>query len=157
MEVDGKGCSSNDSTSGTDDYDDQRFCSGSSGRWVWVDSLAFVPGGRAVAHGKLKTVLPDFERAAFPVHVVHREGRQASQLVRVSGTLGKDRQVTVLVEELHFGPLFDGNERQLPAENEGQLLRPCRTSLIHRKIQSARTDYTSTAPHFLSERYAQRE
>ena len=32
--------------------------------------------------GKLKTVLPDFEPAALPVHVVHREGRQAPQRVR---------------------------------------------------------------------------
>ena len=28
--------------------------------------------------GRLKTVLADFEPTAFPLHVVHREGRQAT-------------------------------------------------------------------------------
>jgi DNA-binding transcriptional LysR family regulator len=32
--------------------------------------------------GKLKTVLTQFEPAALPVHVVHREGRRAPQRVR---------------------------------------------------------------------------
>jgi DNA-binding transcriptional LysR family regulator len=32
--------------------------------------------------GRLKTVLPEFEPAALPVHVVHREGRHAPQRVR---------------------------------------------------------------------------
>ena len=32
--------------------------------------------------GRLKTVLADFEPAALPIHVVHREGRQAPQRVR---------------------------------------------------------------------------
>jgi DNA-binding transcriptional LysR family regulator len=32
--------------------------------------------------GYLKTVLVDFEPAALPIHVVHREGRQAPQRVR---------------------------------------------------------------------------
>jgi DNA-binding transcriptional LysR family regulator len=32
--------------------------------------------------GTLKTVLTAFESAALPVHVVHREGRQAPQRVR---------------------------------------------------------------------------
>ncbi|MBC3873355.1 LysR family transcriptional regulator [Undibacterium flavidum] len=32
--------------------------------------------------GQLKTVLPEYEPAPLPVHVVHREGRQASQRVR---------------------------------------------------------------------------
>ncbi|MCF8184239.1 MAG: hypothetical protein K9J43_04605 [Polynucleobacter sp.] len=41
--------------------------------------------------GKLKTVLPDFEPNALPVHVVHREGRQASQRVRAFLDLAIER------------------------------------------------------------------
>ena len=41
--------------------------------------------------GKLKTVLPDFEPAALPVHVVHREGRQAPQRVRAFIDLAFER------------------------------------------------------------------
>jgi DNA-binding transcriptional LysR family regulator len=41
--------------------------------------------------GKLKTVLPDFEPAALPVHVVHREGRNASQRVRAFLDLAIER------------------------------------------------------------------
>ncbi len=41
--------------------------------------------------GKLKTVLPDFEPAALPVHVVHREGRQAPQRVRAFLDLAIER------------------------------------------------------------------
>jgi DNA-binding transcriptional LysR family regulator len=41
--------------------------------------------------GKLKTVLVDFEPAALPVHVVHREGRQAPQRVRAFLDLAIER------------------------------------------------------------------
>ncbi len=41
--------------------------------------------------GKLKTVLPEFEPAALPVHVVHREGRQAPQRVRAFLDLAIER------------------------------------------------------------------
>ncbi len=41
--------------------------------------------------GRLKTVLPDFEPAALPIHVVHREGRQASQRVRAFLDLAIER------------------------------------------------------------------
>lgn len=41
--------------------------------------------------GKLKTVLPDFEPAALPVHVVHREGRQVPQRVRAFLDLAIER------------------------------------------------------------------
>lgn len=41
--------------------------------------------------GRLKTVLPDFEPAALPVHVVHREGRQAPQRVRAFLDLAIER------------------------------------------------------------------
>ncbi len=41
--------------------------------------------------GKLKTVLTDFEPAALPVHVVHREGRQAPQRVRAFLDLAIER------------------------------------------------------------------
>jgi DNA-binding transcriptional LysR family regulator len=41
--------------------------------------------------GKLKTVLPDLEPAALPVHVVHREGRQAPQRVRAFLDLAIER------------------------------------------------------------------
>lgn len=41
--------------------------------------------------GKLKTVLPDFESAALPIHVVHREGRNASQRVRAFLDLAIER------------------------------------------------------------------
>ena len=41
--------------------------------------------------GKLKTVLADFEPAALPVHVVHREGRQAPQRVRAFLDLAIER------------------------------------------------------------------
>jgi DNA-binding transcriptional LysR family regulator len=41
--------------------------------------------------GTLKTVLPDFEPAPLPVHVVHREGRQAPQRVRAFLDLAIER------------------------------------------------------------------
>lgn len=41
--------------------------------------------------GRLKTVLPDFEPPVLPVHVVHREGRQASQRVRAFLDLAMER------------------------------------------------------------------
>lgn len=41
--------------------------------------------------GRLKTVLSDFEPPALPVHVVHREGRQASQRVRAFLDLAIER------------------------------------------------------------------
>ena len=41
--------------------------------------------------GKLKAVLPEFEPAALPVHVVHREGRQAPQRVRAFLDLAIER------------------------------------------------------------------
>lgn len=41
--------------------------------------------------GRLKTVLPDFEPAPLPVHVVHREGRQAPQRVRAFLDLATER------------------------------------------------------------------
>jgi len=41
--------------------------------------------------GKLKTVLRDFEQTALPVHVVHREGRQAPQRVRAFLDLAIER------------------------------------------------------------------
>jgi DNA-binding transcriptional LysR family regulator len=41
--------------------------------------------------GRLKTVLPDFEPVALPVHVVHREGRQAPQRVRAFLDLAIER------------------------------------------------------------------
>ncbi len=41
--------------------------------------------------GTLKTVLPDYEPAALPVHVVHREGRQAPQRVRAFLDLAIER------------------------------------------------------------------
>jgi DNA-binding transcriptional LysR family regulator len=41
--------------------------------------------------GRLKTVLPDYEPEALPVHVVHREGRQAPQRVRAFLDLAVER------------------------------------------------------------------
>ena len=41
--------------------------------------------------GRLKTVLPDFEPSALPIHVVHREGRQAPQRVRAFLDLAIER------------------------------------------------------------------
>jgi len=41
--------------------------------------------------GQLKTVLSEFEPAALPVHVVHREGRHASQRVRAFLDLAIER------------------------------------------------------------------
>lgn len=41
--------------------------------------------------GKLKTVLTEFEPAALPVHVIHREGRQAPQRVRAFLDLAIER------------------------------------------------------------------
>jgi DNA-binding transcriptional LysR family regulator len=41
--------------------------------------------------GKLKTVLPEFEPVALPVHVVHREGRHAPQRVRAFLDLAIER------------------------------------------------------------------
>jgi DNA-binding transcriptional LysR family regulator len=41
--------------------------------------------------GRLKTVLPEFEPPPLPVHVVHREGRQASQRVRAFLDLAMER------------------------------------------------------------------
>jgi len=40
---------------------------------------------------RLKTVLSDFEPAPLPVHVVHREGRQASHRVRAFIDLAVER------------------------------------------------------------------
>ncbi|AET95003.1 Transcriptional regulator (plasmid) [Burkholderia sp. YI23] len=37
----------------------------------------------ALAHGKLRVVLPKHELATVPIHVVHREGRHVNQKVRV--------------------------------------------------------------------------
>jgi DNA-binding transcriptional LysR family regulator len=42
-------------------------------------------------NGKLKTVLAEYEPAALPVHVVHREGRQAPQRVRAFIDLAVER------------------------------------------------------------------
>jgi len=42
-------------------------------------------------NGRLKTVLPDFEPAALPIHVVHREGRHAPQRVRAFLDLAIER------------------------------------------------------------------
>ena len=42
-------------------------------------------------NGLLKTVLPDFEPTALPIHVVHREGRQAPQRVRAFLDLAIER------------------------------------------------------------------
>ena len=42
-------------------------------------------------NGTLKTVLPEYEPAALPVHVVHREGRQAPQRVRAFLDLAIER------------------------------------------------------------------
>ena len=41
-------------------------------------------GAEHLRNGRLQTVLSDFEPPALPVHVLHREGRHASQRVRVS-------------------------------------------------------------------------
>lgn len=41
--------------------------------------------------GRLKTVLPEFEPVALPVHVVHREGRHAPQRVRAFLDLAIER------------------------------------------------------------------
>ncbi|MBC3860817.1 LysR family transcriptional regulator [Undibacterium jejuense] len=41
--------------------------------------------------GNLKTVLPEFEPAALPVHIVHREGRRAPQRVRAFLDLAVER------------------------------------------------------------------
>ncbi len=41
--------------------------------------------------GRLKTVLPDFEPDPLPVHILHREGRQAPQRVRAFLDLAKER------------------------------------------------------------------
>jgi DNA-binding transcriptional LysR family regulator len=41
--------------------------------------------------GRLKTVLANFEPVALPVHVVHREGRQAPQRVRAFLDLAIER------------------------------------------------------------------
>jgi DNA-binding transcriptional LysR family regulator len=41
--------------------------------------------------GRLQTVLPNFEPAALPVHVLHREGRQAPQRVRAFLDLAIER------------------------------------------------------------------
>lgn len=42
-------------------------------------------------HGRLKTVLSEYEAAPLPVHVVHREGRQAPQRVRAFIDLAVER------------------------------------------------------------------
>jgi len=42
-------------------------------------------------NGQLQTVLPDYEPPPLPVHVVHREGRQASQRVRAFLDLAIER------------------------------------------------------------------
>ncbi len=36
----------------------------------------------ALRLGQLQTVLESFEKPALPIHVVHREGRRATQKVR---------------------------------------------------------------------------
>jgi DNA-binding transcriptional LysR family regulator len=41
--------------------------------------------------GRLKTLLTDYEPEALPVHVVHREGRQAPQRVRAFLDLAIER------------------------------------------------------------------
>ena len=41
--------------------------------------------------GQLKTVLSNFEPAALPVHLVHREGRHASQKARAFLDLALER------------------------------------------------------------------
>ena len=41
--------------------------------------------------GRLKAVLGDFEPAALPVHVLHREGRHASQKARTFIDLAVER------------------------------------------------------------------
>jgi DNA-binding transcriptional LysR family regulator len=41
--------------------------------------------------GQLKTVLTDFEPAALPVHLVHREGRHASSKARAFLDLAIER------------------------------------------------------------------
>jgi DNA-binding transcriptional LysR family regulator len=41
--------------------------------------------------GRLKTVLSEFEPAALPVHLVHREGRHASQKARAFLDLAIER------------------------------------------------------------------
>jgi DNA-binding transcriptional LysR family regulator len=41
--------------------------------------------------GRLKTVLPEYEPEPLPVHVVHREGRQAPQRVRAFLDLAVER------------------------------------------------------------------
>jgi DNA-binding transcriptional LysR family regulator len=41
--------------------------------------------------GRLKTVLPDFEPSALPIHVVDREGRKAPQRVRAFLDLAIER------------------------------------------------------------------
>ena len=47
--------------------------------------------GEHLRTGKLKSVLRDFEQTALPVHVVHREGRQAPQRVRAFLDLAIER------------------------------------------------------------------
>ena len=44
-----------------------------------------------VRSGQLKTVLPDYEPTPLPIHVVHREGRQAPQRVRAFLDLAIER------------------------------------------------------------------
>ena len=48
--------------------------------------------------GRLKAVLGDFEPPALPVHVLHREGRQASQKARTFIDLAVERLRARLAE-----------------------------------------------------------
>lgn len=53
-----------------------------------------------VRSGRLRIILTDFEPAALPVHVVHREGRQAPQRVRafLDLAMGRLRQDAALLQ-----------------------------------------------------------
>lgn len=52
-------------------------------------------------NGRLKTVLPEFEPAPLPVHVVHREGRQAPQRVRAF----LDMAIETLRKDVRLNPV----------------------------------------------------
>jgi DNA-binding transcriptional LysR family regulator len=51
-------------------------------RGFGVTRLLSYQVARHVANGELQLLLQDFEPAAWPIHVVHREGRLASAKVR---------------------------------------------------------------------------
>ena len=53
----------------------------------------------AVADGRLRTVLPDFEEAPLPIHVLHAEGRRAAAKVRAF--------VDFAVEKLRANPMIN--------------------------------------------------